>query len=60
MLVTLRGGFHGNCTRAAFSASEVFRSHAAAGVLVDMQVRGEGRVLSLELHSTLLNLGGGS
>lgn len=38
MLVTLRGGFHGNCTRAAFSASEVFRRHAAAGVLVDMQV----------------------
>jgi len=38
MLVTLHGCFHGNCTRASFSASDVFRSHSAAGVLVDFAV----------------------
>eukprot|EP00967_Tisochrysis_lutea_P026479 scaffold30546_cov34-Tisochrysis_lutea.AAC.5 len=39
-IITLHGGFHGNCTRAAFSASEVFRQSKAASVLVDMCVVG--------------------
>ena len=33
LLIVLRGSFHGNATRAAFSASAVFRAHPQARVL---------------------------
>lgn len=38
MLVVLHGSFHGNCTRSAFSASAVFRSHSARQVLCEYDV----------------------
>ena len=37
MLVLLEGSFHGNCTRAAFSASAVFRAHPRREALCDFE-----------------------
>ena len=37
MLVLLSGSFHGNCTRAAFSASAVFRAHPRRDALCEFE-----------------------
>ena len=38
-IVVFHGAFHGNATRAAFSASPVFRSHGHSAVLVEFAAR---------------------
>lgn len=37
MVIVLHGSFHGNCTRAAFSASAVFRAHPQAASLCEFE-----------------------